>query len=694
MIWIQKLKNQRLYFSSPLFWAVLAAKLTCGSFFASHYPRDLFLPFIRYFIDSGFKDPWQEFLHRGILDAFPYSSVMLAVLSFPQAMAALLFGGAAHIPWPLQLLLLRLPMAAADAAIYLVLCRWLETKWRWVLLLYWGSPILFYINYVHGQIDAIPTAFLFLSLWFAMQERPATAGLWLAAGIASKFHLAAAIPLIGFYLFKKSPGKSGVVPASRYLLALSAGLALLIVPLLGSEGYRALVLNAKESQWVLALGYAMPHGVHVLICPTVLAMLILHFFSYEKITKDVVILYAGLVYTVLIVLVFPMPGWSYWSIPLLIYFIIRQNVIGYLPFWCYHLCYFLYFGLFGQGFGLISADRLALIPFGAGLRDFSFTFMQASLALTSVWVYRLGVKSYGRYKTRNKSVAIGIGGDSASGKHTLAEAISAILGQENVVRLHGDDYHRWPRQHEAWQTQTHLDPRSNYFRQPIEQIQALKTGSTIMRASYDHTSGLFSDPIPVIPRTFLLFEGLHPFVFERMREVFNIKIFLATEENLRRRWKVARDTRERGYSPEKVSQEIQKRFEDSERYVQPQAQFADWVIVYSPESDAGPESMEAEKSPLKVRHTVSSRIVEIEDLIDRLSAYREHLQVRWTMDEDLRHQIFDIQGELDREEVRKTAISLFPDLSDIISPRAEWSSGLQGINQLVLLTLLHHAVEP
>src|SRR5258708_29956083 len=114
----------------------------------------------------------------------------------------------------------------------------------------------------------------------------------------------------------------------------------------------------------------------------------------------------------------------------------------------------------------------------------------------------------------DKTRAVGSGGDSASGKHPLAELLTGVLGPRNTVRLHGDDYHRWPREHPAWKEQTHLDPRSNYFRQPVDHILELKRGSTVMKSSYDHKHGQFSDPAAVSSNRFVVFEGLHPFVFQ------------------------------------------------------------------------------------------------------------------------------------------------------------------------------------
>ena len=686
----------RPYIGNPVFLAVLALKMGTGSFFAAEYfLRERSLPFVQFWVDSGFSaDPWAEFLSRGLTDAFPYSSMMLAVLAAPQALFAPFFGGAGQMPVFLSLFLMRVPMALADITIYVLLCRWFETKSKSVLWLYWCSPVLFYISYVHGQIDAIPTAFLFVSLWYAVRVSPWWAGAFLAAGLATKFHLAVAAPLIGLYLVKavRLPERQKVLLA--YVAALVGTFLALTGPLLFSEGYKTMVLGAKEMSWVYAQVFVMPRGLNVLLCPAALVALVLHFFSYRTITKDILILYTGLVFTLLLVLVTPMPGWTFWCLPFICYFLIRQEVSSYLPFWMFTTGYLAYYLVFEPVTATLGAD-MYLPPDKMSLgRDASFTVMQTSLVLVAAWIYRIGVRSYVQYKARSKTLAIGIGGDSGAGKNTLADVLGEVLGTSNLVVLHGDDYHRWEREHKAWEGVTHLDPRSNYFSEPNEHILNLKNGISIKRKRYDHASGKFTDSEDVDPNNIVLFEGLHPFVFKRMRNVFDIKIFVNTEESLRRLWKVRRDSVERGYEPEKVLSEIEKRMEDSEKFIRPQAKFADWVIEYEPKVEVDPLAEKGDPVELRVRHTVSSEVVEIEDLTEELRRRgAEDLRVRWSLEPSLERQVLSVEGELPAQFVREIAYKIFPDLDEFLPAEPAWRGGVHGMNQLVFLTLYRWVVE-
>ena len=72
----------------PFFLLGLSIKIICGMFFASYVLTDWFIPFVDYFIKSGFSDPYTYFLDQGVKEAFPYPALMLMILAFPN----LIFG--------------------------------------------------------------------------------------------------------------------------------------------------------------------------------------------------------------------------------------------------------------------------------------------------------------------------------------------------------------------------------------------------------------------------------------------------------------------------------------------------------------------------------------------------------------------------------------------------------------------------
>jgi phosphoribulokinase len=78
-----------------------------------------------------------------------------------------------------------------------------------------------------------------------------------------------------------------------------------------------------------------------------------------------------------------------------------------------------------------------------------------------------------------------------------------------------------------------------------------------------------------------------------LRDMFDIRVFLNPPEQLRRRWKVARDCSRRGYSTDQVLSELDRRERDSEAFIRPQRHFADMVVSFRPGSTPDPDRLDA-----------------------------------------------------------------------------------------------------
>ena len=67
--------------------------------------------------------------------------------------------------------------------------------------------------------------------------------------------------------------------------------------------------------------------------------------------------------------------------------------------------------------------------------------------------------------------------------------------------------------------------------------------------------------------------------WQEMRTAYSVRVYLNPPEELRRRWKVRRDTAKRGYTEEEVLRELAIREHDSEAYIRPQRHHADVVVA-------------------------------------------------------------------------------------------------------------------
>ena len=63
-----------------------------------------------------------------------------------------------------------------------------------------------------------------------------------------------------------------------------------------------------------------------------------------------------------------------------------------------------------------------------------------------------------------------------------------------------------------------------------------------------------------------------------MREIFDLKVFLKPSEELRMKWKIDRDKSKRGYTEKKVLESIQKRYDDSSKFIETQSSHSDVII--------------------------------------------------------------------------------------------------------------------
>lgn len=200
----------------------------------------------------------------------------------------------------------------------------------------------------------------------------------------------------------------------------------------------------------------------------------------------------------------------------------------------------------------------------------------------------------------DRPIILGIVGDSATGKTTMAEGIANMLGRERVAIMCTDDYHRYGRHERPKLGITALDPEANYLGILEQHIQLLKRGQPILKPVYNHDDGSLSAPELLEPAEYIIIEGLLGYSTRAMRDCYDVKIYCEPLEDLRLRWKIERDTQIRGYELEEAWQAIKDRADARIRYIQPKRLFADIVVRFFP-----PPGREDETGPnLNVTHTL------------------------------------------------------------------------------------------
>lgn len=680
-------------FQNKWFWVVLAVKVVMGTFLASTFMRELFVPFTNYFVSSGFQNPYEHFVSIGRTNLFPYPPMMLFFLSIPRLLLGPLMVGGVDTVTPLHLFALHLPLLASDVVIAIILARWFPNKTWEVFLLYWCSPFVIYVTYWHGQLDSLPMAVCLCSMHLLKHRKYALAMLAYGLAIATKSHLLIVAPYIFVYIVQDV----GWARAARYIGVFAATASALVLPVLFGVGFRTMVLNTEESQRVFAFRAPIGDGLSVLIAPLVIILMWFRFVAYPKRNWDLFLLYLGLVFGTFMLLAPPRPGYILWSLPFFLVILLQFNQ-KLLPAYALAICsYFAYFWSstqsdFFDAWRLVSPAFADLqgkyqVGFGNGLfaphnmSDLSFTLLQASLGTLTLSMYLFGVRSNAVYKLRTKPVMIGLAGDSGSGKDEASKLLQMLVGDEKLSIIPGDDYHKWPRGHEMWKVYSHLDVRGNNLHSQVEHALAISAGNAIEKVHYDHNTGKFTEKETLDPSQFVLFQGLHSLSILQLREMYDLAIFLDPDEDLRRHWKITRDVKNRGHAPEKVLESIEARAKDRAKYIITQRDNADIIFSWRPLHEIDPNvEITMDDLELDVRALNS---FDFHGLADRLEEagikildFEPYIDSRW--------QMIRMTGQIKSETLYDIATDIIPAMEEI-TVEPVFADNLNGCLQLILL---------
>ncbi len=193
-----------------------------------------------------------------------------------------------------------------------------------------------------------------------------------------------------------------------------------------------------------------------------------------------------------------------------------------------------------------------------------------------------------------RPIILGVVGDSAAGKTTMTRGLVRILGEDQVTAVSTDDYHRYDRRQRAERGITPLHPDCNYVDIIAQHLTHLRAGEPILKPVYVHSDGTFGPPVYVDPKPFTIVEGLLGYHSEALLDSYDVRVYLAPPEDLRRRWKVKRDTSRRGYTTDQVLSELDKREPDSAQFIRPQERYADVVVSFREGDGHDPNALDAE----------------------------------------------------------------------------------------------------
>ncbi len=200
---------------------------------------------------------------------------------------------------------------------------------------------------------------------------------------------------------------------------------------------------------------------------------------------------------------------------------------------------------------------------------------------------------------------IGVVGGSGSGKTTVARAIARSRGIDAVL-MDQDSY---------YQDLGHLtleERRRVNFDHPdaidtellIRHLEELATGRAVDKPTYDfvaHTRA--AETIRVEPHEVVVVDGILLFVDARLRELFNLKIFVDVADDVRFIRRLRRDTRDRGRTVDMVIDQYLATVRPMHlEFVEPSKRHADIIIPEGGRNQVAIEMLQAQiERSLKLR---------------------------------------------------------------------------------------------
>lgn len=185
---------------------------------------------------------------------------------------------------------------------------------------------------------------------------------------------------------------------------------------------------------------------------------------------------------------------------------------------------------------------------------------------------------------------IGIAGGTGSGKTTIAHRIASALGHERACLLQHDWYYRDLR---------HLAPAERAafnFDHPdaletarlCEDLARLRRGEPCDAPQYDFETHCRKDEILRIdPKPIVIVEGILLFADPGLRDLFDLRLFVDTADDIRLMRRIKRDIQERGRTIESCQEQYYKTVRPMHiAHVAPTRQHAHLILPEGGENDA------------------------------------------------------------------------------------------------------------
>ncbi len=180
-----------------------------------------------------------------------------------------------------------------------------------------------------------------------------------------------------------------------------------------------------------------------------------------------------------------------------------------------------------------------------------------------------------------KPLMIGIAGGTGSGKSTFTDRLKEMFGEDIAVLYH-DNYYRSndgvPMEKRREINYDHPDSLETELL--VEHLIKLRSGTAVMSPVYDFSQhNRTTETIRVEPKKIIIVEGILVLADQRLRDLFDIRIFVETDADERILRRAMRDLKERGRNIEDIMRQYLATVKPMHyMFVEPSKAKADFVI--------------------------------------------------------------------------------------------------------------------